>query len=142
MSQSPLSFLPSPLFSLLLPPSIPPSLPTSLHPTLPPTSLPTSGCTNMSQSLLEEAGSPCTLLHEPLPIITTSTTSTSNPLPPQVKLKPTSYSAVNILGLLPEELRTRENLEGGRPEDQQEEFMQHYLKKQQKKQCMEQEMKC
>ena len=43
--------------------------------------------------------------------------------------QPTSYSAVNVLGLLPEELRTRENLEGQElPENQQEEFMKQCLK--------------
>ena len=53
--------------------------------------------------------------------------------------QPTSYSAINVLGLLPEELRTRENLEGQElPEDQQEEFMKHCLKK--KQQYKEQEV--
>ena len=54
--------------------------------------------------------------------------------------QPTSYSAVNVLGLIPEELRTRENLEGRElPEDQQEEFMKQCLKEQQ--QYEEQELK-
>ena len=54
--------------------------------------------------------------------------------------QPTSYSAVNVLGLIPEELRTRENLEGRElPEDQQEEFMKQCLKEQQ--QYEEQEVK-
>ena len=53
--------------------------------------------------------------------------------------QPTSYPAINVLGLLPEELRTRENLEGQElPEDQQEEFMKHCLKK--KQQYKEQEV--
>ena len=52
-------------------------------------------------------------------------------LPPQVTHQLASYSAVNVLGLLPEELRTHENLEGQElPEDQQEEFMKQCLKKQ------------
>ena len=57
-----------------------------------------------------------------------------------MKPQPTSYSVVNVLGLLPEELRTRKNLEGqDLPEDRQEEFVKQCLKEQQ--QYEEQEVK-
>ena len=53
--------------------------------------------------------------------------------------QPAFYSAVDILGLLPEELCTHENLEAQElPEDQQEEFMKQCLKK--KQQYREQEV--
>ena len=76
--------------------------------------------------------------HSPL-ISPTTPTAPGNKTPPTssttkaIQIEPTStggYSAVNMLSILPDEVRTEENLEGGSlPEDQAQKLLSEYNKK-------------